>query len=459
MVLSRQVARNARIAFQRFGMGPKPGGPVSLGNSATAAYDALVAELNDPSAALITDPTLPSYAKSAATALIDRTHAGAQYFLELNARVAQAKKPKVGFVERLALFWSNHFSVSMSKSQIDMGMVGHLERAVIRPNTLGKFSDMHLAVLQHPAMIDFLDNTESVGPGSPYGAAFKLSFNENLARETLELHTLGFGAGYTQADVDQLSRALSGWSYVRGWEANMGRNGGNSSNIGQFIYRDGWHQPGRCEILGKSYPQKGEAQLIAILKDLDAHPATAEHIAYKLVCHFITDIPTPDMVNPVAQAFLDSGGDLKATAQALIDLPAAWSAPMTKLRTPYEWWMGIMRAYGVPALPSAKYWILSEPLLWLNQQTWSRETPDGFPDLTFNWLNPADLYSRSAIAQLAFYLFASSGSQYNGLQAIPLASSLFDSDLSAASVEALTIFNDEMRRVPTLLMLPEFLRR
>ena len=218
---------------------------------------------------------------------------------------------EVGFVERLVIFWNNHFSMSINKADAVRGMMGQLERDVIRKNVLGKFSNMLLGVMKHPAMLAFLDNADSIGPDSPIGKSWHVGFNENLAREAMELHTIGSGGGYTEDDVTAFARILTGWSYVRGWEADGKWNGGNDNNRGRFLYRGNWHEPGPIRFRGKVYPARGIQQGVMALQDLARSPATAEHIAFKLVRHFITDEPTAAMVDPLKNKFIATGGDLK----------------------------------------------------------------------------------------------------------------------------------------------------
>ncbi len=236
------------------------------------------------------------------------------------------------------------------------------------------------------------------------GKEWGVGFNENLARETMELHTLGSGGGYTEEDVSAFAKILTGWSYVRGWEADGRYNGGTPQNRGRFIYRRNWHEPGPIKLMGKLYGG-GQQQAVAALDDLAAHPATAEHIAFKLVRHFITDEPTPAMVDPLKQKFLQTGGDLKAVSLALLDLPEAWSTPLNKLRTPYEMSIAQYRALGV-RYKNNETWAFSEPLYALNQMAWESPSPEGYSDDTLTWLNPDALRIRLDVAQFSSWTFS-----------------------------------------------------
>lgn len=452
MALEMVAARQARIAFQRFGLGPKPGGPQRIGVDPRAA---LLDELDRPNAALITSATLPSYRKACGDSQRDFALPYEVFQQERRARLVQALKPEIGLLERLVTFWSNHFSMTVWKDQAILGTIGQLERDVIRPNALGSFTDMLLGVMRHPAMIAYLDNDDSIGPRSPIGKSWGAGFNENLAREILELHTMGVGGGYTEADVTAFARILTGWSYVRGWEADNGWNGGTDENRGQFIFRVDWHEPGGIELMGKRYPAAGQDQGEAVLRDLAVHPKTAEHLAFKLVLHFLTDEPTEAMVAPVADAFLSSGGDLGATTRALVDLPEAWSLPLKKLRTPYELALAQYRATGTDVPNNDDIWTFTEPMRALDNLPWEYGPPDGYPDETAAWLNPDAMRVRLDTSLLFVDMFREDGWPV----ASDLARDLFDSALSQPSKVALRKPADNRAAMTLLLMLPEFQRR
>ena len=188
---------------------------------------------------------------------------------------------------RLVMFWSNHFCVSANKGPV-RGMAGAYEREAIRPHVLGRFVDMLLAVERHPAMLVYLDNHVSIGPNSRAGLNRGLGLNENLAREILELHTLGVGGGYTQEDVTNLARILTGWTV-----ANLANPVGEP---GRFFFAPARHEPGAWTVLGKRYGEAGMAAGEAVLRDLARHPATARHIARKLARHFVSAEPPAALV-------------------------------------------------------------------------------------------------------------------------------------------------------------------
>jgi uncharacterized protein (DUF1800 family) len=449
MGLSTAAAQRALIAFQRFGLGARPGGPRHIGRDAKGA---LREELLTPGIEQIRDPDLPSYGR--ACDLSQKGHAFDLREEELNARVDKHRSVPIGFVERLVLFWSNHFSMNIYKADVIAGTIGQWERDVVRRHVLGKFSDMLHDTIAHPAMIAYLDNADSIGPNSAAGKAWGAGFNENLARELMELHTLGSGGGYTEADVTALANILTGWSYVRGWEADHHDYGGNDKNRGQFIYRKAWHEPGAIKLMGKKYVALDQRQGERVLADLAVHPATAEHIAFKLVRHFITDEPTPAMVEPLKKTFLHTGGNLKSVALALLDLPEAWSLPLTKLRTPYEMAIAQYRGLG-HRYKNNESWVFSEPLSALHQMAWESPSPEGYADETLKWLNPDAMRIRLDVAQLVNWAV---GDGFHG-GITDLADSLFDAALSHATKNKIHRAADKDSAMTILFTCPEFQRR
>ena len=451
MPLERSAAERARIAFQRFGLGPKPGGPARIGDDPKGA---VLAELDDRRGALLEDRRLPRYEVAAriGQGVYDRAYK--LFRVERRARVLKATRPEIGFVERLVTFWSNHFSMSVWKDQAILATYGQLERDVICPNVTGRFADMLIGVMRHPAMLAYLDNADSIGPRSPIGRAWGAGFNENLAREVMELHTVGTSGGYTEADVANFARILTGWSFVRGWEADNHWNGGRDDNRGQFLFRHNWHEPGAITVMGKRYAEGGIGQGLAVLRDLARHPKTAEYIAFKLVRHFITDEPTEAMVEPLAKVYLDTDGDLGAVSRALVELPEAWSAPLTKLRTPYEFAVAQLRATG-ESFTVRDDWSFVEPLYYLDNAPWERGAPDGYPDETGAWLNPDGLRVRLDTSQLFVYWHE----KILRHDPAALAGRLFDSAFSAASMAAVAGARDAVGGYVALMMSPEFQRR
>ena len=232
------------------------------------------------------------------------------YRAEALARLQRAVIADCGFVERLVVFWSNHFCISANKGALARMWAGSFEREAIRPHVLGRFGDMLKAVEQHPAMLFYLDNQQSLGPDSRAGQNRKRGLNENLAREIMELHTLGVGGGYSQDDVTSLARIITGWTFA-GRQGQLGAPG-------SFVFNANAHEPGAQPLLGKTYRDNGVAQGEAALADIARHPSTANFIATKFARHFVADDPPPALVARLQQVFHSSDGDLRALALALV---------------------------------------------------------------------------------------------------------------------------------------------
>ena len=351
------------------------------------------------------------------------------------------------FVERLVHFWANHFAVSTDKL-VSLGLAGAFEFEAIRPNVLGKFADLLLAVERHPAMLLYLDQAQSIGPDSMLGqiAARRgnaRGLNENLAREILELHTLGVRSGYTQEDVTELARALTGWSV--GGLAQQPRLRGPGPG---YWFADLIHQPGERRVLGTRYGQRGEAQGEAILRDLAIHPATARHIATKLARHFGGDEPPPALVTRLEQAFLRSGGDLPTVYRALIEAPEPWSGP-PKFRTPWDWTLATLRAVGTERLPAL---MNANALNQLGQPVWRPGSPAGWDDTAPSWAGPDALYRRVEVAERI-------AARAGPLDARTLAEQLFPGALSEQTRKALAGAESPAQALALLLASPEMMRR
>jgi uncharacterized protein (DUF1800 family) len=306
---------------------------------------------------------------------------------EALARLQRALQVECGFGERLVTFWSNHFCISAAKGQLGRMWAGSFEREAIRPHVFGRFSDMLMAVEQHPAMLFFLDNQQSLGPDSRAGQNRKRGLNENLAREIMELHTLGVGSGYTQADVTSLARIITGWTFV-GRQGKLGRPG-------TFVFNANAHEPGPQTLLGKSYADTGLAQGEAALADIARHPATAKFIATKFARHFVADDPSPALTARLQEVFRKTDGDLKALATTLVDSDEAWQAPLTKMRSPYEYLIATGRLLDhVPEEPGRYLGGLN----MLGQPLWSPSGPNGFADTNAAWAAPEGMKLRLDIA-------------------------------------------------------------
>ncbi len=376
------------------------------------------------------------------------------YAVQATARIEAALVSPAPFADRLAHFWANHFAISADKLQT-LGLGGTLEFEAIRPHLFGKFSDLVLAVETHPAMLLYLDQAQSIGPESFIGQraalrrnpkAKKVGLNENLAREIMELHTLGVDGGYTQGDVQELARALTGWSVGGFVRAPIGKEAPD----GAFVFQETWHEPGQRTLLGRKYRDGGFDQGRTILADLSVHPATAHHIATKLARHFIADTPPPAVVARLARVHVESGGDLKALYTAIIDSPEAWATPEPKFKTPWEWTVSVMRGIGARDLPDQKLvGVLSE----LGQPVWRPGSPAGWDDIASAWAAPDALLRRVEVAQR---IAAKVGDR---LDARTLAPQLLPGVLTPATATAISRAGSPQDALAMLFVSPEFLRR
>ncbi|MDP9415222.1 MAG: DUF1800 domain-containing protein [Pseudomonadota bacterium] len=380
-----------------------------------------------------------------------RTDMRALYRAAVNARVLSALTTPAPFIERLVHFWSNHFAVSAEKPVVGP-LAGAFEAEAIRPHVLGRFEDMLLAAERHPAMQLYLDQVRSVGPASPFAtrvaarnAKRKRGLNENLAREIMELHTLGVRSGYTQADVTEFARALTGWS-ISG--LGPGARGG-PSEPGAFLFRPQLHEPGARTIMGKSYDQPGEGQALAVLRDLAAAPATARHLATKLARHFAGDAPPPALVDRLAGAFTRSSGHLPSLYRALIESPEAWAPAPLKFKTPWEWTISAMRGAGRTTLDGVE---AAPMLVQLGQPVWRPGSPAGYDDVAASWAAPDALVRRVELAQR----FAT---QLGDRDPRALAAKLLPGALSPATATAIARAESVATGIALLLVSPEFQRR
>jgi uncharacterized protein (DUF1800 family) len=300
------------------------------------------------------------------------------YLAEIEARVRLAATTDAPLLERLTHFWSNHFTVSGLRPAV-RGVAAAFEREAIRPHVTGRFADMLLAVVRHPAMLLYLDNAISIGPDSAVGRRREKGINENLGRELMELHTLGVDGGYTQADVEALARILTGWSIARL----------RLPDPGTFRFYPRIHEPGPKRLLGRVYVENGYAEGEAALQDLAYHPATAHHLATQLCRHFIADAPPSDSVGRVARVFRDSGGDLKAVTAAVVSEEAVWR-PFAKVRAPSDLVVAACRATGfTPPAP-----MLVNSLKMLDQPSFFAPSPAGWPDDAASWISPEAVLHR-----------------------------------------------------------------
>jgi uncharacterized protein (DUF1800 family) len=376
------------------------------------------------------------------------------YLVMAGARVSSALTASAPFVERLVHFWANHFAVSADKLPV-IPMAGLLEFEAIRPHVLGRFSDMLIAVEQHPAMLLYLDQAQSIGPDSRAGQMIaarggqRRGLNENLAREILELHTLGVRTGYTQADVTEFARALTGWT-VNGLGRGPAARLLGGGPVGEFAFAGLLHEPGDRQIIGRRYGQDGENQARAVMMDLAASPATARHLSTKLARHFAGDDPPPAMVERLSQAYLKSGGDLPTVYRAIIDSPEAWSPQPVKFKSPWEWSVSALRALNQTALePTVAGALMNQ----LGQPTWKPGSPAGFDDIAASWAAPEALVRRVEVAQRIAERAGSS------VDPRAIAEKVLPGALGEATRTAISRAESPAEGLALLLVSPEFVRR
>jgi uncharacterized protein (DUF1800 family) len=305
-----------------------------------------------------------------------QSRARALYRAQGLSAIARAVATQTPFRERLVWFWTNHFTISLRRGQCT-AIAGAFVSEAIRPHVTGRFQDMVLAVMRHPAMLLYLDNAGSVGPDSIGGMLTHRGLNENLARECMELHTVTPASGYSQADVTEFARILTGWSI----ELKNDPQG--------FVFRPRIHEPGEQTLMGRGFPD-GEAGGVEALKFLANHPATHRSLATKLVCHFVADIPPPEGIRRIEGILRDTNGDLGAAASGLVGLEAAWQ-PGTKLRTPTDLMVAAFRALDVPLDPSPPFLGI---LAGLGQPLWTAPAPNGWPDTAADWSGPEAMMRR-----------------------------------------------------------------
>ena len=306
------------------------------------------------------------------------------FLAETGAKLDAVTGSQTPFVERLVTFWANHFTVSGIRPVV-RPLAGSFEREAIRPHLNGRFEDMVLAVVQHPAMGLYLDNAVSVGPDSRVGLRGKRGINENLGRELLELHTLGVAGGYSEEDVRALARILTGWSI----------GGPRMPDPGHFTFVPQIHQPGSKLFLGQTYPESGMGEGLAAIRTIAHHPSTARHVARQLAVHFIADQPPQAAIDRLAQVFLQTGGDLQAVQAALVDQPEAWSCYQQKIKSPFDLVVSAIRATGRPLRPEQAVQIFDR----LGQGLHMAPSPAGWPDDAAGWIGPEAVLRRVEWAQ------------------------------------------------------------
>ena len=389
----------AAVAVTRFGLGAKIGEIADV-RSSPRGY--LLDQLRRPRRALIKDGSLLSSEtalknyydarrpakmmskamEQEAAAMRKKTNkeAADHFRADIAARTRRAMETDHSFLERWVRFWSNHFTVSARKTRL-YGLVGAFEREAIRPNVLGSFTNLALASSFHVTMLIYLDNYRSIGPRSRFGRKRARGLNENLAREILELHTLGVGA-YSQDDVKSFAHALTGWT--------IGQSP-NKEGYGLTVFKENWHEPGAKTFRGYSVPDIGPEQAGVIIQHISAQPETARHIAAKLVRHFVSDTPHPNDIDALAQVFMETNGNLKSLAKAVVRLDSAWEGYQNKYKSPDDWVVSAGRIFGFDkTLGKGSNFML----MVLGQPVFQALGPDGYSDISSDWIGADALKKR-----------------------------------------------------------------
>jgi uncharacterized protein (DUF1800 family) len=372
------------------------------------------------------------------------------YVDETTARIREALTSDRPFIERLTYFWTNHFAVSVDKVAV-FGLAGSFEREAIRPHVLGSFTDLLLASTRHPAMLLYLDNQISAGPNSllaqraaRHASERRFGINENLAREILELQTLGVAGGYSQADVTSFAKVITGWSIG----TKRGPRAGGTP--GQFVFRPEMHEPGAQSVLGKQYAEDGVEQGVAVLRDLARRPATAQFIATKLTRHFIADEPPPEAVERLARAFHDSSGDLPTVYRALIGLRECWARSVAKFKTPGEYIISSLRGLQIPQDYADK---ARASFALLGQRIYAPGSPAGWPDRSADW------DGSSAVMKRIEWADALGQKMGTHRDAAGLAPQWLGAGMSAATRTSIARAASGSQALTLLLTAPEFMRR
>lgn len=367
---------------------------------------------------------------------------------EMVARAARGAATEASFVERWALFWSNHFTVATSNI-ISVAVTGPYEAGAIRPHIFGRFEDLLVTAETHPAMLLYLDQNSSVGPDSPLArraaardsSARQLGLNENLAREILELHTVGVDGGYSQTDVTEFARALTGLGF-RGFQADP-------REVGETYFRRAAHDPGAKSIMGVTYRSGDGEDARTILRDLAARPQTARFISRKIARHFVADDPPPALCERLESAWRGSDGDLSEVARALITAPEAWDAKPRKFKTPYEFALSTWRATATgPRTPQDL-----AMLTGMGHRPFAAPSPEGWPDEEAAWATPDGVIKRLVwVEQLAPQAIGQGDPSLVAQEAL-------GARLTPATARAVRRAESRAEGLALLLMSPEFQRR
>ena len=362
-----------------------------------------------------------------------------QSYLKFSTKaVSKAVNSQHSVSWRLLDFFSNHFSVTAS-GRLMVGLAATLEREAIAPNMLGQFDDLLLAVTQHPAMLVYLNNERSFGQHSRIGKRRKKGLNENLAREILELHTLGVNGGYSQNDVTELAKGITGWSIT-----NFRKEDGKG-----FVFRSNGHEPGERALLGKKYRQEGVNQGKAMLFALANHPHTAKFVCTKLVHHFVSEQPLPALVADMVKTWHKTTGNIRAVLETMFENEHAWQETFQKYKTPREL---VISAYRAVATDEYSKKALLAALTHLGQKPFSAGSPAGFSDEKKDWLSANSVMTRIDWVSLA----ARKAKQKNTETLIAHTFGLRNENLNSLTYSTVMSAESRQQGLALLLLSPEF---
>jgi uncharacterized protein (DUF1800 family) len=461
------MSLEAAIAANRFGLGATPGQIASISNDPKTW---LLGQTRTPAAALISNPTLAS-SQQAFLSFVEYSQSR-----QMARRAMQSPMPDqmaanpmpldvarittpAPFLERWVLFWSNRLTMAAKNLQTTF-FPGNFEREAIRPHVLGNFSDFLQASSLHAGMLVYLDQVRSFGPNAPLTASLagrrrEIGLNENLAREILELHTVGPDGGYSQSDVTEFARALTGWTIKAQRLARVSRDQSApgselGSDLGSVVFVEALHEPGARTIMGTNFAATGRNQAPEILKWLAKRPQTANKIAQAVAVHFVSDTPPPALVARLEQNFVATGGDLAALAQTLINSPEAWLPQAQKFKSPNEFLISTLRASGTKqvSLPA-----LRSTFEQLGQVPFRAPSPKGWPDSADKWAAPDAILKRVDWSNLAADVIGET------MSPMAFAQTALGPMLSQATRTSISRAQDTRQGIVLALMSPEFQRR
>ena len=381
------VTLEQALAATRFGFGASPSDFSAIGADAKAW---LKGQLQAGTASNYSTP-LPSTSEflelawggvSSPTMAAAGVDTATLFDYEIGVRTKFGARTSAPYRERWARFWSNHFSAT-GRGEF-AGIIGAFEREVIRPNVMARFEDMLVASSTHPAMIWYLENLFSRGQNSVAQQGLSSQgLNENLAREILELHTLGFDGGYSQADVRSFANVLTGWTFSD--------HASGKRPYGVFNFNPDFHEPSAQTVFGVTYSQTGVDQGLAVLHDLAMHASTINHVCTKIAQHFHSDNPPQSLIDQLKAAWTNSGGDLGVISAALVDAPEMWVADQMKIKTVDDYWTSMLRAVD-PQWPAD--WGIMWMYIMLGAPPFGASSPAGYPMDSGSWSGAGQIRQR-----------------------------------------------------------------